>query len=212
MLWSPDVISGAPTIRYSMQGLVQSQFRALVTVSCPSHASHLPAQVGDVETDHGYWGRPEQQPQSGTLGSTGYRPVWRVDKNSIGEWTACWLRRKRREGRGGGGAHVMWPADLMQALCTHTFSIAVPSQQEPGGDDMMPCLSAPHGCYRQQHTCICTALCVDILVFASPTSFQVLTLPPLQQRAWQRLRWSSVSLACHRYEPMGMSTSVHASG
>ncbi|GIL48171.1 hypothetical protein Vafri_4861 [Volvox africanus] len=52
-------------------------------IKCHVNASDIPsentfvAQVGDGGTDHNlYWGRPEQQPEGGVEGSTGWRPVY----------------------------------------------------------------------------------------------------------------------------------------
>ncbi|KAG2438138.1 hypothetical protein HXX76_005747 [Chlamydomonas incerta] len=53
-------------------------------VKCHLTASDMPSanvfvgQVGDVDTDHNSWGRPEQQPQGGAQGTAGWRPVYTI--------------------------------------------------------------------------------------------------------------------------------------
>ncbi|KXZ51466.1 hypothetical protein GPECTOR_12g429 [Gonium pectorale] len=43
------------------------------------------AFVGDVDTDHSkWWGRPEQQPEGGAQGSTGWRPVYSITAGGRG--------------------------------------------------------------------------------------------------------------------------------
>lgn len=57
------------------------------TGSCPPDTKPPCVQVGDKDTDHNlYWGRPEQQPEKGTLNTPGWRPVWVVtNRTNSGE-------------------------------------------------------------------------------------------------------------------------------
>mmetsp|Transcript_31894 Transcript_31894/g.95252 ORF Transcript_31894/g.95252 Transcript_31894/m.95252 type:complete len:487 (-) Transcript_31894:368-1828(-) len=52
--------------------------KAHVNASDVGEDNVLVAQVGDVDTEAEYWGRPEQQPEGGAEGEPGWRPVYTV--------------------------------------------------------------------------------------------------------------------------------------
>lgn len=59
--------------------------KAYVTPSSVPKENVLIAQVGDMYTDHNlYWGRPEQQPESGIFGSQGWRPTFMISASNPG--------------------------------------------------------------------------------------------------------------------------------